>query len=133
MHFNKKITVLAGLAVFVLLGMAAAKPKKGNHENLKILPKDISNGALDSIMENYEKALGVECSFCHAKSKTDPNQWNYASDEKPEKEITRKMMKMVEKINLDFFDYQMIYSFDELVAVNCVTCHRGTPRPELPD
>lgn len=131
MHISNKAVAIICLAAIVFLGIAATKPVKGDHENLKVLPKDISTAALDSIMENYEKALGVECAFCHVKSKKDPAQWDYASDEKPEKEITRKMMTMVEKINFDFFDYKMIYSSDELLAVSCNTCHRGSARPEL--
>lgn len=133
MYVSKKIIVVACCTAFVFLGIAAVKPVKGDHENLKVLPKDISNEALDSIMENYKKALGIDCNFCHAKSKKDPNQWDYPNDEKPEKEIARKMMKMVEKINLDFFDYKMIYTSDELLAVTCNTCHHGAPRPELAD
>ena len=69
--------------------------------------------------------------FCHSKSKTNPSDLDFASDDKPEKEITRKMMKMTEMINKEFFDYIILYKADELMAVTCNTCHDGHPRPDL--
>ena len=133
MNNPKKTIVMFGLLAFVFAGIAASYPPKANHENLKVLPKDISKEDLDKVMKSYEKGLGVECSYCHVKNKKDTTQWNYPADEKPEKEITRKMMKMTEKINHEFFDYKMIYKNgeEELLAVNCITCHSGSPRPEL--
>ena len=133
MTINKKTGVLLWLIVYVFAGIAATHPGGIVHENLKVLPKDISKEDLDKVMESYEKALGVECGYCHVKNKKDTLQWNYADDEKPEKEITRKMMKMTEKINHEFFEYKMTYKPDELelIAVKCNTCHFGSPRPEL--
>lgn len=135
MHVNKKTKVFLGLAFFVSAGIGASGPGEITHENLKVLPKNITKEDLDKVMESYEKALGVECRYCHVKSKVDTTQWNYPSDEKPEKEITRKMMKMTEKINQEFFEYKMTYKPDELplLAVSCNTCHAGSPRPELRD
>ena len=116
---------------FVLLGMATSEQRKSKHENLKVLPKDISDADLDSVMAGFERGLGVSCDFCHAKSKANPSEYDYASDFKPEKEITRKMMKLTEMINKDFFDYTIVYKADELMAVTCNTCHYGNPRPDL--
>ncbi len=131
MKFSNKTLVFLGLIVFILIGVAAGKPYKTTHENLKVLPKDISNADLDSLMEDYNIMLGVDCGFCHAKSKKNPDEYDHPSDAKPEKEIARKMMKMTEKINEDFFDYKLTYRHDEIVAVSCNTCHHGSPRPEL--
>ena len=126
---NKAITMF-GLAVVVFTCFAAIAPLK-NERNLKVLPKDISNADLDSIMETYSKQLNVSCDFCHANSKTNPQDLDLASDDKPEKEITRQMMRMTAAINKDFFDYTIIYKAGETMAVNCYTCHDGFPRPEL--
>ena len=128
---RKKILVLLVLAGFVILGIAAGSPEKAIHDNLKVLPKNISQADLDSLMEDYSSMIGVDCGFCHVKTKTDPEKYDYASDAKPEKEITRKMMKMTEKINEDFFEYKITYKHDEVLAVSCKTCHHGSPRPEL--
>lgn len=129
---KNKLIVVLGLAAFVFAGMAATKAEVKNTErNLKVLPKDISNADLDSVMETYSKHLNVACDFCHTKSKINPNDLDYASDDKPEKEITRKMMKMTAAINKDFFDYTIIYKAGETMAVSCFTCHDGFPRPEM--
>ena len=129
---KNKLIVVLGLATFVFMGMAASKPDiSSNERNLKVLPKDISDADLDSVMETYSKYLNVSCDFCHTKSKINPNDLDYASDDKPEKEITRQMMKMTAAINKDFFDYTIIYKAGEKMAVSCFTCHDGFPRPEL--
>lgn len=130
---NNKIAVTLILAAIVIMGMAVSKPEKSKHENLKVLPKDISKADLDSVMAGFEKALAVACDFCHAKSKTNPSDLDFASDDKPEKEITRKMMKMTEMINKEFFDYTILYNANELMAVACNTCHDGYARPDLKD
>jgi hypothetical protein len=129
---KNKLTVVLGLAAFVFMGMAASKPGiKRDERNLKVLPKDISNADLDSVMEAYSKHLNVSCDFCHANSKINPNDLDYTSDDKPEKEITRQMMRMTAAINKDFFDYTIIYKAGETMAVSCFTCHDGFPRPEM--
>jgi hypothetical protein len=128
---NKAIVIL-GLIAFVFVGIAASKPAlKNNERNLKVLPKDISNADLDSVMETYCKQLNVGCDFCHVPSKNDPLKDDYASDDKPEKEITRQMMRMTAAINKDFFDYTIVYKAGETMAVSCYTCHDGFPRPEM--
>lgn len=125
------IAVTLFLFLFVLIGIAATDPEKLKHENLKVLHKDISNADLDSVMAGFERGLGVSCDFCHSKSKTNPSEMDFASDAKPEKEITRKMITMTEMINKEFFDYIIEYKANELMAVTCYTCHDGFPRPDL--
>jgi hypothetical protein len=128
---KNKFLVILGFFIMVMLGLAAGKLPKTGPENLKVLPKDISPANLDSIMSGYCKALGVGCDFCHAKNKTNNIELDFVSDDKPEKEIARHMMRMTEMINKDFFNYKITYTADELMAVACLTCHQGNPRPEL--
>lgn len=123
--------IIFGLAAIVFTGMAATTPFATKERNLKVLPKDISDADLDSVMEGFTKGLNVSCDFCHAESKTIKDDIDFASDDKPEKEITRIMMKMTAAINKDFFDYTIIYKAGETMAVSCYTCHDGFPRPEL--
>jgi len=127
---KNKIVAIVGLALFVFIGIAASKPAGNKERNLKVLPKDISDADLDSVMKGYSKALNVDCDFCHAenKAKTDID---FASDDKPEKEITRMMMKLTATVNKDYFDYTIVYKAGETMAVSCNTCHDGFPRPEL--
>jgi hypothetical protein len=133
MGFMKnKLIVSLGLLGFVFIGIAASKPSRGNNErNLKVLPKDISNADLDSIMGTYSRQLNVGCDFCHAVSKKNKDDLDYASDDKAEKEITRQMMRMTAAINKDYFDYTIVYKANETMAVSCYTCHDGFPRPEM--
>ena len=126
---NKAVAIL-GLAAFVFIGIAASRPVGNKERNLKVLPKDISDTDLDSVMEGYSKALTVKCDFCHAENK-DKTDIDFASDDKPEKEITRIMMKLTAAINKDYFDYTILYKAGETMAVSCYTCHDGFPRPDL--
>ena len=128
---KNKIIVVFGLLAFVFIGIAAIIPPSIKERNLKVLPKDISNADLDSVMDGYTKALNVSCDFCHAESKTIKGDIDYASDDKPEKEITRMMMKLTATVNKDYFDYTIVYKAGETMAVSCYTCHDGFPRPEL--
>lgn len=130
MKKNKKLWIILGMIVFVLTGIAATHPPKDEHKNLKILPKDISYENLDKVMDNFKDALGVKCNFCHLKLKDDESKLDFASDEKPEKEIARKMMKMMAGINKKYFKHKVSYAPDEMLVVSCQTCHNGKARPE---
>jgi hypothetical protein len=130
MKRNKKIITVLGLFVLLISGFAFTKPPKGEHKNLKVFPKNISHKDLDMVMDEFKAALGVKCDFCHVKMKDNPSKWDFASDEKPEKDISRKMMKMTERINKKFFNHDVTYAPAEALSVSCKTCHNGTPRPE---
>ena len=133
MKIGKRISVILVLSMFIILGIAATKPDDG-FKNLKVLRKDISHEELDKLMDGFKDALGVKCDFCHAPSKEDANKLDYASDEKGEKSIARKMIKMTNKINKKFFHGKSkLGDADALLAVSCITCHNGTPHPELPE
>ena len=126
----KKVFAVISIAAFVISGIAASKPPNGNFKNLKVLPKDISPEALDKVMDGFKEALGVKCNFCHVKSKEDPNEWDFAKDEKPEKDIARKMMRMTNRINKKYFHFNKSAGDEVLQAVTCTTCHRGSPHPD---
>jgi len=131
MKSNKKIVVVATLALFVIIGIAASRPPEEKFKNLKVLPKNISDPTLDKVMEEFSKALGVECKFCHVQ--IDSTNWDMASDQKPEKSVARKMIKMSNKINKEFFKAKTKYGEEEAVLeIHCVTCHHGEPHPEVP-
>src|SRR6476620_343788 len=132
MKFNKKFIVIGGVIAFVIIGIAASKPTKEQFKNLKVLPKDISEQRLDSVMNEFEKALGVGCDFCHVKPADSTANWDMAADDKPEKNIARKMIEMSNKINKDFFNATTKYGDENaLLEIHCVTCHHGEPHPEM--
>ena len=127
----KKTTVLIGLSVIVVAAIAAQQaPSDDEPKNLKVLPKNISAKALDSVMDHFEAALGVKCDFCHLHDKK-TDTMDFVKDDKPEKEITRKMMRMTTAINKNYFNFNGAKNFNTIQAVTCVTCHRGQPRPML--
>ncbi len=98
-------------------------------KNLKILPKNISEEALDSIMEHYSVSLGVKCGFCHVHSE-DNKIWDVASDAKPEKLIARKMMLMTNGINTKYFPPEKGTKDKRLIqTITCFTCHKGEAIP----
>ena len=134
MVFNKKILVFIMVSLFIVLGIAATKPPEDHkYQNLKVLPKNISKEDLDKVMDNFKNSLGVKCSFCHAPSKDTAQKFpDFASDEKPEKGIARKMMKMTSKINKKYFSYNKNEQGETIPAVECMTCHRGNPHPSGP-
>ena len=132
MKFDKKFIVIGGAIAFVIIGIAASKPPKEQFKNLKVLPKDISEQRLDSVMNEFVKALGVGCDFCHVKPADSTANWDMAADDKPEKNIARKMIEMSNKINKDFFNATTKYGDENaLLEIHCVTCHHGEPHPEF--
>jgi photosynthetic reaction center cytochrome c subunit len=118
-------------------------------QNLKVLPKNLTRPQVTALMRTFTVALGVQCTHCHAGT---PPQLNYAADEKPTKEVARKMIHMVMHINEEHL--KGIGSPTEPAAapaappaaggqapvpppplgdgpqkVTCFTCHRGQLKP----
>jgi Photosynthetic reaction centre cytochrome C subunit len=131
MIFSKKTFVVMVVSLFIVFGIAATKPPEApKYKNLKLLPKNISKEDLDKVMDGFKAALGVKCNFCHAPSKDSTQKWpDFASDDKPEKGVARKMMKMTAKINKKYFSYDKNEQGQSIAAVECMTCHRGSPHP----
>ena len=126
---------MASMAAVVITAVAFTAPPadEPSFKNLKILPKDISHEKLDKIMHGFNTALGVKCSFCHARSQdTAVHHPDFASDEKPEKSIARSMMKMTLKINKKFFEVKHPAFGETGMEISCVTCHHGAAHPEEP-
>ena len=124
------IAVMAG-AVTICSMTGAATESKSEYTNLKVLPRNISSKALQSIMiDEFEDGLGVGCTFCHAEQKGS-HRLDYASDAKPEKEIARNMMRMTMKINAKYFKLRHPMIGDSSLILTCNSCHRGQPRPDI--
>jgi len=129
MHY-KKLLVLLLIAFTVGVSIAATSQGKGRHKNLQILPKDISDEKLDSIMHTYSKALGVTCNFCHVPyDQKYPDSLDYASDASTMKAEARKMMRLTIELNKNYFYYDSLERPEFLRVVTCITCHRGDPFP----
>jgi hypothetical protein len=133
MKATRKWTVITALTLTVIGSVAAIEPPKkteSGFKNLKVLPKNISQKQLSTIMvDQFEDELGVSCNFCHSENK-DTHKPDYASDEKPEKQITRLMMQMTNGINKKYFKQRHALIGDSTAIVSCGTCHQGKPIPE---
>ena len=129
MLVKKKCIVILTLASTIGIGVAALPSPNNNYKNLKVLPKNISSKDLTKIMiDDFEDGLGVSCTFCHAQAK-DSLDVDYASDAKPEKQIARRMMSMTMGINKKYFGLKHPLLADSVLAIKCITCHNGQPRP----
>ena len=130
---TRKLIVITAFSVTVVGAVAAIKP--GNppdtkYKNLKVLPKNISSKKLSEIMvDEFQDDLGVSCNFCHAENK-DTHRPDYASDEKPEKQIARVMMRMTLNINKKYIKLKHPQIGDAALVVTCNTCHKGLAFPE---
>ncbi len=132
MRINKKLALVSVLCCGMLfLQSFVQKHDDDKPTNLKILPKDISEEKLHDIMRNYSRALGVRCNYCHVATAV-PGQehpkWDFASDDKKEKNVAREMMIMTAAINADHLG-KIKTMGDPLEQIQCVTCHMGRTTP----
>ena len=129
----KKIITLTGLLVIVFtitLFTHAQESKKQDDwkpQNLKVLPQDISVEDLKSIMKSFNKALGVECRFCHTPKEGNEKELDFASDQNFRKEIARGMFVMTKEINANYFAKHPHDGSINQIA--CMTCHNGKEEP----
>jgi hypothetical protein len=86
-------------------------------KNIKVLT-GMPQSQLIPVMNFIAASLGRRCNFCHVNRS---GQWDYASDEKPEKSTAREMMKIV----LDLHKQK----FPGATEISCFTCHRGQNQP----
>jgi hypothetical protein len=93
-------------------------------KNIKVLT-GLPQSQLIPVMNFMSSSLGVRCVFCHVNK---DGKWDFVTDEKPEKNTAREMIKMVLAVNKD--------SFKGNTEVSCYTCHHGRNHPasvpELP-
>jgi hypothetical protein len=96
--------------------------------NLQVLPESISPSGLKSLMKQYERELGVSCSYCHVEDR-ESSVIDYASDENPRKHTARIMIAMLEDINGKHLA-QLAGDRRYSEPVSCGSCHRGRANPQ---
>ena len=118
----------AGLVAFAPVGqssnqqpVAAGPPPEKTVEqvqkNIKVL-NGLPKSQLIPVMNFMSSSLGVRCTYCHVNK---DGKWDFVTDEKPEKNTAREMIKMVLAVNKD--------TFRGNTEVSCYTCHRGRTSP----
>lgn len=142
---KKSLLIILGCAISIFVFQAFTISPKTQWKNLHILPQNISEDGLDSVMHHFTAALGVKCNYCHVRN-NEINKMDFANDAKPEKLIARKMMLMSIDINKNHFNEieeemnendnsnSTINTNDSvqymLKYVTCYTCHKGDTRPK---
>jgi len=125
----------AALAAVILFFLGAAGPAGAQRwswpekaKNLRVLPENTSADDLRSTMQGFSHALGVRCNHCHVGEEGQSfAEWDFASDDNPNKIRARQMMEMVGGIRKQLADFES--SNPVPATVSCYTCHRGTARP----
>jgi photosynthetic reaction center cytochrome c subunit len=109
-------------------GAAAPVPAK----NLQVLPKDWTTAQVLPVMRTIAAALGTECGHCHVWTAPGAPGNDFPADVKPEKAKARVMLRMVMDINKTIGTEfpKLGKPANELVQVQCVTCHRGQIIPK---
>ena len=112
------------LLAAILLGQGASDQRPSMAENvfknvqvLKGIPVDQFMGT----MGFFSASLGLNCTDCHVENSG--GDWARYADDTPRKQMTRRMMLMVNGINQMYFAKRQV--------VTCNTCHRGTSRPNV--
>ncbi len=117
-------------AILVLTFVANSSVQAQNlpdvFENLEVLPAYIEKDSLQAVMNEFKFGLGVGCQHCHLWIK-DERRWDYVSDEKEAKRISRDMLRMTNDLNAT---YIAALGRETVMRVRCETCHRGQQRPE---
>ena len=97
-------------------------------KNIQVLPKDWPGSRLQPVMIGFTRALGVRCTYCHkGEEGKSLATYDFASDENPNKDRAREMLRMLGDISDHLKKIQP--SGDQRVNMWCHTCHRGRPRP----
>jgi photosynthetic reaction center cytochrome c subunit len=95
----------------------AEKTVEQTKKNIKVL-NGLPDSQLIPVMNFMSASLGVRCIYCHVNK---DGKWDFVSDEKPEKNTAREMIKMVLVVNKD--------TFKGNTEVSCFTCHHGQTHP----
>jgi len=88
-------------------------------KNLKLLD---AKSEIRFVMQNFNEALGVQCTYCHVEG-------DFAADTNPKKDMARKMIAMVRLIDTSFPSSAGVFP-EGYHEVDCSTCHRGSAKPE---
>ena len=96
--------------------------------NLQVLPQGMSPGALKGLMKQYERDLGVNCSYCHVEDR-DNGIVDYAADDNPRKHTARIMIAMLDEINSKHLA-KLAGDRRYALPVRCGSCHQGRANPQ---
>ncbi len=121
---SRRSRLLACALVVLTRPVAAQIPD--TFTNLQVVPKDIAKADLVMRMREIATDLGLRCHNCHV-GPDNLEGMDFASDQKPTKQVAREMLRMVESVSAVV---KKLPARDEPRQVlSCFTCHRGAQRP----
>jgi hypothetical protein len=132
----KRFSVAWTMLSIVLLTAALSAQGRGGvplppePKNLQFFPKEMTAAQILPIMQNFNAALGVNCTYCHnSEPPADRPGNDFASDEKQTKKTARVMLAMARQVNMTL-QSQLGKPAMDVTNVQCVTCHRGVAIPK---
>jgi len=134
---------------------AAGRGRGAPPRNLQVLPKDTAPQEVGAIMQQFTRALGVQCTYCHVQNTPPPltaeeaaaqaaanppaagrgrgrgqgPQMDFAADTKRQKQTARLMLTLVNDLNARIAAIPGRRA--DFTRVQCATCHRGVPNPQM--
>ena len=131
MTFGKRVVLyLVGSAALCLLSVAVTRAQdrpadtplmaEQVFKNVQVL-KGIPVSEFMGTMGFLAASLSMNCTDCHVSDSS--GSWARYADDTPIKQMTRRMIVMVNTINRA--------NFGSARAVTCYTCHRGSQRPKV--
>lgn len=128
---KRSLLIVSSFVAVISVSLAFTKHKDPGYKNLQILPKDITERQMDSVMHHFNESLNVKCGFCHVRNDS-INKMDFANDGKPHKNKAREMMKLTNRINDDYFDVTGGQrTITTQLMVTCYTCHHGSTDPAV--
>jgi hypothetical protein len=127
---KRSLKVIFGLILVVAVSAAFTRIKDPGYKNLQLLPKNITEKQMDSVMHHFTESLNVDCNFCHVKQDANEQEWDWASDKNKHKLVARQMMTMTNKLNDEYFPYSgKAENLSTILTVTCYSCHNGSTEP----
>ena len=134
---------------------AAGRGRGAPPRNLQVLPKDTAPQEVGAMMQQFTRALGVQCTYCHVQNTPPPltaeeaaaqaaanppaagrgrgrgqgPQMDFAADTKRQKQTARLMLTLVNDLNARIAAIPGRRA--DVSRVQCATCHRGVPNPQM--
>jgi hypothetical protein len=114
LYFARAMPIALLLSAALFSGaVGQGPPAETKYHNIQVL-KGVPAKNVDRIMRAFNRALGVECAFCHVQ-----DQWE--NESKPQFATARRMFQMVEVLNEN--------QLAKTSGVSCWTCHAGQTKP----